>query len=358
MKQVEVCIIGGGPAGLTAALKAASLGAEVILLDRNDYLGGQLIKQTHRFFGSKKQRASERGIKISLELEQAVKNHANITVYTGANAMGYYKDNIVWVEHQSKMLKIKPQKLIVATGGAEKSLAFPNNDLPGVYGAGAVQTLVNVYGVKPGQRVLMVGAGNIGVIVSYQLLQAGVEVAAIIEAAPKIGAYWVHASKVVRAGVPIYTGYTIERAWGEQEVEGATIVKLDDKWQPVPGTEQDLAVDVICLSVGLSPLTELLWQAGCQMNYVPELGGHVPYRNEFLETTVNGIYVAGDAGGIEEASAAMMEGALAGLNAAQALGYDSADFNEQRNDVLQELISLRSGPVGEKIRSGLASVSL
>lgn len=358
MIKTEVCVIGGGPAGLTAALKAASLGAEVILVDRNDYLGGQLIKQTHRFFGSKKQRASVRGLKISLDLEQEVKNHPNITVYTGANALGYYKDGVVLVEQQGNLLKIKPLKLIVATGGAEKSLAFPNNDLPGVYGAGAVQTLINVYGVKPGNRVLMVGAGNIGVIVSYQLLQAGIEVAAIIEAAPQIGAYWVHASKVVRAGVPILTSHTIERAWGEREVEGATIVKLDDKWQPVPGTAQDLAVDVICLSVGLSPLTELLWQAGCKMKYVPQLGGHVPYRNEQLETTVNGIYVAGDAGGIEEASAAMMEGALAGLNAARALGYDSADFNQQRNEVLQELISLRSGPVGEKIRSGLTSVTV
>ena len=87
----------------------------------------------------------------------------------------------------------------------KKNLAFPNNDLPGIYGAGAVQTLMNVYGVLPGKRMLMVGAGNIGVIVAYQLLQAGVDVAGIIEAAPKIGGYWVHAAKVQRASVPIYT---------------------------------------------------------------------------------------------------------------------------------------------------------
>ncbi len=357
MIQTEICIVGGGPAGLNAALKAAAMGASVTLIDRNDYLGGQLIKQTHRFFGSTEQRASERGIKIAQELAAAVRNVEKINILTSATVLGYYKeDGVLTVEQNDKLLKIKPQKVIMATGGAEKTLAFPNNDLPGVYGAGAVQTLVNVNGVKPGNKVLMVGAGNIGVIVSYQLLQAGIEVAAIVEAAPKIGAYWVHASKVVRAGVPIYTGYTIKKAWGEKEVEGATIVKLDENWQPIPGTEIDFDVDVICLSVGLSPLAELLWQAGCEMKYVAELGGHVPLRDENLETTVPGIYIAGDVGGIEEASAAMMEGALAGLNAAKALGYDAPDFAEQKAKVLKELQGLRSGPVGEKIRSGLSKV--
>ncbi|MBM7854739.1 sarcosine oxidase subunit alpha [Desulfohalotomaculum tongense] len=357
MRHTEICIVGGGPAGLTAALRAAALGAAVLLIDRNDYLGGQLIKQTHRFFGSKQQRASERGINIARELAYAVQEEEKITVLTEATALGYYKDGVVLVEQNEKIIKIKPKKLIVATGGAEKTLLFPNNDLPGVYGAGAVQTLVNVYGVKPGKRVLMVGAGNIGVIVSYQLLQAGVEVAGIVEAAPRIGAYWVHASKVVRAGVPIYTSHTIKRAWGESEVEGATIVQLDENWQPIEGTEKDFDVDVICLSVGLSPLTELLWQAGCKMEFVPELGGRVPVRNENLETSVPGIYVAGDVSGIEEASAAMMEGALAGLNAARALGYNAPDLLQRKAEILKELEGLRSGPVGEKIRTGLAKVT-
>ncbi|MCL5290593.1 MAG: NAD(P)/FAD-dependent oxidoreductase [Bacillota bacterium] len=358
MKHREIAIIGGGPAGLAAALRAANLGARVLLIDRSDYLGGQLIKQTHRFFGSKEQRASERGIDIARELAAGVTANEKIQVMTEATALGYYEDGVLLVEHHNKITAVKPDRLIIATGGAEKNLMFPNNDLPGIYGAGAVQTLVNVFGVKPGKKVLMVGAGNIGVIVSYQLLQAGVEVAAIIEAAPRIGAYWVHAAKVVRAGVPIYTRHTIKRAYGEQEVSGATIVQLDENLQPVPGTEKDIDADVICLSVGLTPLTELLWQAGCQMIFVPELGGNVPLRNEFLETSVPGIYVAGDVAGIEEASAAMMEGALAGLNAAASLGYTSESLASDRKNVLAQLAGLRSGPVGEKIRKGLAQAML
>lgn len=358
MKHTEIAIVGGGPAGLAAALRAANLGARVLLIDRSDYLGGQLIKQTHRFFGSKEQRASERGIDIARELAGEVTANEKIQVMTEATALGYYEDGVLLVEQHNKIIAVKPDRLIIATGGAEKTLMFPNNDLPGVYGAGAVQTLVNVFGVKPGKKVLMVGAGNIGVIVSYQLLQAGVEVAAIIEAAPRIGAYWVHAAKVVRAGVPIYTRHTILRAYGEQEVSGATIVQLDENWQPVPGTEKEIDADVICLSVGLTPLTELLWQAGCQMIFVPELGGNVPLRNEFLETSVPGIYVAGDVAGIEEASAAMMEGALAGLNAAASLGYTGESLASDRQNVLAQLEGLRSGPVGEKIRKGLAQAML
>lgn len=358
MRQCEICVIGGGPAGLKAALSASSMGASVVLIDRNDYLGGQLIKQTHRFFGSKQQCASERGIRIAEDLTKAVQQDPNISVLDSATVLGYYPDGVITVEKNDAIQMIKPVKTIIATGGAEKMLEFPGNDMPGVYGAGAVQTLVNVFGVKPGNKVLMIGAGNIGVIVSYQLLQAGIEVAAIVEAAPQIGAYWVHAAKVARAGVPIYTRHSISRAWGDKEVEGAAIVEVNDKFEPIIGSEKIFAVDVICLSVGLSPLTELFWQADCEMRYIPEFGGYIPLRDENLETTKPGIYVAGDAGGIEEASAAMMEGALAGLCAARSLGYDCKNLAETRYGLVKELGNLRSGPHGEKIRSGLLKATI
>jgi len=353
---VELAVVGGGPAGLCAALEAAAAGARVVLLDRNEKPGGQLVKQTHRFFGSRAHRAAERGINIAREITAAAAGHPNIRILSRATVFGFYEDGVLGVEQDDRVFYLKPSRVIIATGAAEKSLAFPNNDLPGVYGAGAVQTMVNLYGVLPCRRVLMVGAGNIGVIVSYQLLQAGVEVAAIVEAAPRIGAYWVHAAKVRRAGVPIYTGHTIKRACGVREVTGAVIERLDERGRPVPGSEKEFAVDTICLSVGLSPLVELLAQAGCRLVYVPELGGHVPVRSEDLETSVAGVYVAGDAAGVEEASAAMMEGALAGLNAALSLGYTKPDSAARREELRQQLAALRAGPVGEKIRAGLSRV--
>ncbi len=357
MKETEIAIIGGGPAGLSAAISAASSGAKITLIERNDHLGGQLKKQTHKFFGSQKQYASTRGIDIVKILEDQLRAYKDqVEILTDATVIGLYEDGVLTIEYNKKYLKLKPERIIVATGASEKFLAFPNNDLPGIYGAGAVQTLMNEYGVKPGNNVLMVGAGNIGLIVSYQLMQAGVNVKAIIDAAPKIGGYLVHASKVRRMGIPILTSHTIKYAHGKESVERATICELDSNWQSISGTEKDIDVDVICISVGLSPLAELLWHIGCEMKYVPQLGGHVPIRDENLETSVPGIFVAGDVGGIEEASSAMVEGRLAGLNAANSLKYFREDYDELRKDCIEQLNSLRAGPVGEKILNGLSKV--
>lgn len=276
IKQTEILVIGGGPAGLSAACAAAELGASVLLCERDYLPGGQLVKQTHKFFGSEKQYAGERGIHIGNLLIEKAKHHPNIEILTEATVLGIYEDGIVTVFYHGKHMKIRPSKIILATGASEKFLEFPGNDLPGIYGAGAVQTLMNVAGVKPAERVLMVGAGNIGLIVSYQLMQAGVEVAGIIEAAPKIGGYLVHASKIRRAGVPIRTGYTIEKAYGTDALEGVVIVQVDSQFQPVPGTEETIPCDTLCLAVGLAPLTELCWQAGCDMAFIRELSGHIP----------------------------------------------------------------------------------
>ncbi len=356
MINTQIAIIGGGPAGLRAALAAAQTGAKVLLLDNSDHLGGQLIKQTHMFFGSQQQFAGSRGIDIATRLATELRQFENVQIMLETTVLGIYEDGVLLAEQDDKVRKIKAERIIVAIGASERMLAFPNNDLPGVYGAGAAQTLMNVHGVRPGHRVLMVGAGNIGLIVTYQMLQAGVQVVGIVEAAPTIGGYLVHAAKVRRAGVPIYTSHTVKEAYGDGAVEGAIIWQLDEKWAPIPGTEQDLAIDVICLAVGLSPLSDLLWQAGCQMAYVPQLGGSVAVRNSLLCTTNQQIYIAGDVAGVEEASSAMVEGQVAGLGAALSLGLGGEQAQAMLADARGQLAALRSGPVGEKIRAGLSLV--
>ncbi len=354
MRQTDLAIIGAGPAGLAAALEAATAGAKVILLERDEWLGGQLVKQTHQFFGSKKEFAGMRGIDIATHFSEQIEKNKDIEVFTGATALGYYEDGVLTAAYSGRMLKIKPKTMLVASGAMEKMIPFNNNDLPGVYGAGAVQTLMNVYGVAPGKRVLMVGAGNIGLIVSYQLMQAGIEVEAIIEGSSQVGGYWVHASKIRRMGVPILTNHTILKAIGEEKVEGALITEIDENWKPLEGTEREVSVDNICLAVGLSPLAELLWQAGCQMEFSPQLGGYVPVRDEDLETSQEGIYIAGDVAGIEEATSAILEGQLAGISAARKMGFAVED--KKIEQIKENLKSLRAGPVGEHIRQGLAQV--
>ena len=361
IEKVELIIVGGGPAGLSAALAAANYGVNVILVEEREFLGGQLVKQTHRFFGSEKEYAGTRGLKISNLLVKEIKENEHIKVLTSSRVLGIYKDKIVTILTNNKMMKYFPKALILATGASEKFLAFENNDLPGVFGAGAVQTLMNLYGVSPAKKILMVGSGNIGLIVSYQLLQAGVEVACVIEAAPKIGGYSVHASKLRRMGVPILTSHTIKKAVGKDKVEGAIICQLDSSWREIIDTDQFIKCDAICLSVGLTPLTDLLRQTNIKTVYISELGGYIPIRDENMETNIKNLFVAGDVSGIEEATSAIIEGQIAGLNVAKRINKNvkyQLEIEKQIMEAKKELELLRAGPVGEKVRKGLKKIGL
>ena len=251
---------------------------------------------------------------------------------------------------------VKAKKVIVATGAKENYLAFPGSTLPGVMGAGAAQTMINVNRVLPGQRILMLGSGNVGLIVSYQLMQAGADVVALVDAAPNIGGYGVHAGKIRRAGVPFYISHTIKQVTGKDQVEQVEIIQVDSKFQPIPGTEKTFDVDTVCLAVGLNPMTELIWMTGCEFCFIPAFGGHVPLHDGNMETSVPGLYVAGDVTGVEEASSAMEEGNLAGVAAAEALGLLSPEeAAAKKGEIRGRLDILRSGLFGEKRRSAKQS---
>ena len=354
--ECDVLVIGGGPAGLCASLEAAKSDADVIVVDENFKLGGQLLKQTHKFFGSKHEMAGKRGIDIAKELEKEIIENNRIRVFLKSSVFGYYESDHGHLfgmaqrldDMSEKVYKVKCKSAVIASGASENFLVFPNNDLPGVYGAGGVQTLVNVYGVLPGKKVLMVGSGNVGLIVSYQLLQAGMEVKAVVEALPKIGGYFVHAAKLRRFGVPIYVSHTVKEVYGEDKVEGATIVEIDKNWREIPGTEKRIDCDVVCLAVGLSPSVRVVSLTGADIRYIPEAGGYVAIHDDCMETTKRGIFVAGDLSGIEEASIAMLEGKLAGLYSAKRAGKD---VNEDKADEYRKrLEELRAGPFGERGR--------
>ncbi|AFK23247.1 FAD-dependent oxidoreductase [Pyrococcus sp. ST04] len=354
--DADIVIIGGGPAGLMAAISAHDVGAKVVLIDENPILGGQLVKQTHKFFGKREQFAGVRGIKIARILEEEVKKRG-IEVFLETSAVGIFQEGdkklVVGVRREKELIEFYGKAVIVATGAMEKAIPFENNDLPGIYGAGAIQTLMNTYGIKPGEKALIVGAGNVGLILAYQLLQAGVDVKAIVEAMPKIGGYFVHAAKVRRLGVPILTRHTILRADGKDRVEKAVVVQIDEKWQPIPGTEKEYDVDLIAIAVGLRPSIELLQQAGCQIRYIRELGGHVAVRDEWMETTVRGIFVAGDTAGIEEATTAMLEGKIAGIAAALRLGIGEDRWVKEIEKAQRDLEEFRSGPFGRHVSEGI-----
>lgn len=343
MKRYDLIVIGAGPAGLSAAIEAAKRGMKVAVFDENAKPGGQLFKQIHKFFGSKEHKAKVRGFRIGEELLKEA-SEVGVEVVLNAIVIGLFQEKEITVKIKDKVQHYKGDAIIIATGASENMVTFQGWTLPGVIGAGAAQTMMNLHGVMPGEKVLMLGSGNVGLVVSYQLLQAGCEVVAIADAAGRVGGYGVHASKVARCGVPFYMSHTIVKAEGEDHVTGVIIGEVGPDWKVIPGTEKHFDVDTICLAVGLSPMSQLANMAGCQMEDNPKKAGFVPVVDEYGETSIPGIFAAGDVSGIEEASSAMIEGRIAGVAAAYRLGFIEKEELDAKTQELENALSgLRQG---------------
>ena len=354
-QNFDIVVVGAGPAGLAAAIEAAKRGARTLVVDENNKPGGQLFKQIHKFFGSHEHRAGVRGYEIGRQLlDEAAK--CGVEVWLDAVVHGLFDQRLA-VLREGRQVTVEAGRIILATGASENAVAFPGSTLPGVMGAGAIQTMINVHRVLPGKRFIMLGSGNVGLIVCYQLMQAGAEVLAVVEAMPSIGGYGVHAAKIRRAGVPILVGTTISRVTGQGKVEAVVLATLGPDGKIDPQSGRTLAADTIGLAVGLTPLTELAWMAGCEFFFSPKLGGHLPLHDENMLTSLPSLYVAGDITGVEEASTAMEEGRLAGIAAAESLGLvAAATAAADKAAVRRRIDVLRSGPFGEGRRLAKAEI--
>ncbi|MBK8258849.1 MAG: FAD-dependent oxidoreductase [Polyangiaceae bacterium] len=323
--STEVLIIGGGPAGLSAAIELDRLGTDVLLVDDKASLGGKLVLQTHRFFGSfNAVHAGTRGMDIAAQLDRQVRSCSRVTVWTNSSALAVFSDKRVGVLRAAgdtpdgEYVLVEPRGLLVATGARERFLTFSGNTLPGVLGAGAFQTLLHRDRVKPAERVLIVGGGNVGLIVAYQAIQAGIEVEAVIEALPQCGGYKVHHDKLARLGIPIYTSTTLVSANGTHQVESATVARVNEHFQVVENTHRRLACDAILLAVGMDPEDGL-------------------YKKALEFGLVAG--AAGDADHVAEASAAIFAGKIKAHQLAQKLGISNVETPEHWRRTLTVLES-------------------
>jgi NADPH-dependent 2,4-dienoyl-CoA reductase/sulfur reductase-like enzyme/ferredoxin/bacterioferritin-associated ferredoxin len=326
MIEVSVLIIGGGPAGLSAAKVLGELGVEVLLVDDKSSLGGKLVLQTHRFFGSSEAvYAGTRGIDIAKKLSQQVSELESVDVWLETTAVGIFEEKTVglWRASDDQYLLVKPEVLLVATGARERSLPFKGNTLPGIYGAGAFQTLVNRDLVRPARNLLIVGGGNVGLIAGYHALQAGINVVGLVEALPQCGGYKVHEDKLARFNVPILTSHTILEAKGKDHVQSVVIAEVDEEFHPIGGTEREIACDCVLIAVGLNPVDEFIDKA-------KEVG--LP------------VYAAGDAAEIAEASAAMFSGKIKGLEIAHALGVTAPEIPQDWAD-FENILKSKPGEI-------------
>lgn len=330
--RTDVAIIGAGPAGLACRETLKELGLNSIVIDSNDKIGGQFLMQTHAFFFFEKERrfGGMRGFDIAKTL-------------AGDDHSGIFLHSTVWDILQNKRIAVKDmlnhknfyveaQALIVATGAVPFMPTFENDDVPGVYTAAVVQKMMNAEFTLLGKNILTVGAGNIGYLTSYQLMQAGAKVKAILEAMPHEGGFPVQANRIRRLGIPIYTSHMLLKAIPNQDRTGITgaVVCECENFKPIPGTEKVIdGIDVINICTGLIPDNQLLTKG--QYTFGKRCAG------------------VGDAVRIGEGTTAVLRGKQAAYEIAQELG---ARFNY--NDYLQiskEYIDSQQHPIRIKEES-------
>lgn len=338
--KIPALIVGGGPAGLSAGIELGQLGIPCLLVDDKHRLGGKLVLQTHRFFGSSQAvYAGTRGIDIATRLECNLAQFSSVEIWLRSTVLAVFSDHKVGVlKDNSEYVLVEPQVLLIAAGAREKFLAFPGNTLPGVYGAGAFQTLVNRDLIRPADNLFIVGGGNVGLIAGYHALQAGIHVAGLAEALAECGGYKVHKDKLVRMGVPIFTSHSILQADGRDHVESATIINLDAALHPIPGTKKTFACDSILIAIGLNPVNEFYLQA-------QDFG--LP------------VFAAGDAEEIAEASAAIFSGRIKGQEIARFLKATNQSIPEDWQ-IMADILKSRPGKLYPErlpvIRSGVLPI--
>jgi D-hydroxyproline dehydrogenase subunit alpha len=340
MRTTELAIVGAGPAGLSAAAAAVQYGVSVVMLDDNLLPGGQYFRQgpateAHQRAAGARQEGSAEHARRALELF-AVISHPRVTFLGGAVAWGVPSAMTLAFAHGDQGDRLSAGIIIVAAGASDRAVPFPGWTLPGVITAGGAQTLLKSQGVLPGRHVLVCGSGPLLLVVADSLRRAGASVAEVLEAAPG-GRQWrslprlarepallrrglAYRAGLARAGIPLRWGQTVIEARGRDEVSEAIVAPIDRAGRVDRTPTRAIHVDTIVVGFGLTPATELTRLLGCAHEWRPSRGGWVPWRSADLETSVPGVFAVGDGAGIAGAEAAILEGRLAGLLAAERLG--------------------------------------
>lgn len=346
----DVIVIGSGPAGLAAAIACRQYNLDVIVFDEFPQPGGRLLGQLHEepngewWNGIKE---TEKLLRKSQELQTKIKCETAVHHIE--------KKSNSFIVHTNKG-NFLTKNIVIATGAAESAAPIPGWTLPGVMSIGAAQVMTNVHRVRVGDKGVIVGVNILSAAIARELQLAGINIHSMVlpalnivsedEAKPnqvmerliriahlapsafiRFGSKFAKFSFIKKLAVkfypkrgvhmwdmPIHLRKAIKEINGVNKVESVTMVDITTEGGIVPGTEQIIPVDFVCIAGGLYPLTELAAVVGCPFHYIEELGGHIPIHNEAMETPMDGIYVAGNITGIESAKIAREQGYVAGLS--------------------------------------------
>ena len=362
-RHVELAVVGAGPAGVSAALQAAELGVETVVLDEQARLGGRMLSQVHQH--PRKRGEWINGPALVGDLVTRARR-AGVEFVPQAEVWGLWPGWTLAIGGPAAVRTIEARAVLIATGAAQTGLPFPGWTRPGVISAGAAQVMLHQHRVLPGRRALVVGADPLALAVAQELALVGVGVAGVVlpppgpttaaMASPRqaiasvarlaglasldgpaamrflgtvAGAFrrlpgpgaWLYPRGGIEVqGVPLLFRRCIVEAVGETSVRQAVLADLTPQGKIIPDSEESIDVDVICVSGGLHPLVELADSSGeCRLAYIKELGGRVPLHGPDMQTTAPGLFVAGSAGGVEGAAVAIAQGTLAGIGVAASL---------------------------------------
>ena len=294
MIQHDIVIVGGGPAGMAAAVAAYDAGVQdVVILDREPQLGGILMQCVHNGFGLHKLGRELTGPEYAAVYEEQV-TRRGIKVYPEATVTAVTPERVVTAQSREGILKIQAKAVILAMGCRERSRGALNicgSRPAGVYSAGTAQKLVNCMGYQVGKRVVILGSGDIGLIMARRMTYEGAKVEAVCEVMPYSGGLTRNIVQCLEDfGIPLYLSTTVVQIHGTKRLEGVTIAQVDAHRQPIEETKRYIPCDTLLLSVGLIPENELTRAAGIPID--PVTNGALVDEN--CQTGIPGIFACGN----------------------------------------------------------------